>query len=440
MLDALVIGGGITGLTCAYRLRQRGFSLALCEKARTGGLVRSKQRQGFTLECGPNIFLEKRALRTLIDELGLASSIVRPTIHFYQQHVWHDGAPAAVPRSPFNLYQTRLIAPSFKRELIRRVLFGLAPGSEEDDCTVAEYFAPVIGAHAVDALLAPAMKGIYGSSIDTLSARSVFPGLWRAGKERLQLRTFLRQRRRENGRPRIFTLRGGIATLPERLQHYCERDKILHRVGVLALNRTPEGFAAVLEDGEVIAARRVFVATSGPQSARYLRGLLPHVAALLNEAEAVPLVVVHLAVPATQRPLPRSFGILFPTAPGRRILGVMFNSQLFPHLAPAGQQLLTVMLGGGEDTAALQLSDADVETVVRRELTDTLGYHTVRLLQLTRWPAAIPHYPLQHYQLVEALHDAEQALPGLFFVGTDLGLPGIADRVTIASKLVEAVR
>lgn len=53
-----IIGGGLTGLSCAYHLEKEGFSPTLFEKkSRPGGRVYSDEADGFILDCGFQVIL-----------------------------------------------------------------------------------------------------------------------------------------------------------------------------------------------------------------------------------------------------------------------------------------------------------------------------------------------------------------------------------------------
>ena len=55
MKKVAIVGGGITGLTAAHRLRQNHIEVTLFESSsRIGGVVRTEASNGFLAEAGPN--------------------------------------------------------------------------------------------------------------------------------------------------------------------------------------------------------------------------------------------------------------------------------------------------------------------------------------------------------------------------------------------------
>ena len=63
MKQVAIIGGGITGLTAAFRLQQRGIPAVLFEAAdRVGGVIHTVQEGAYLAECGPNTILETSPL------------------------------------------------------------------------------------------------------------------------------------------------------------------------------------------------------------------------------------------------------------------------------------------------------------------------------------------------------------------------------------------
>ena len=71
----VVIGAGLSGLTCAYRLQEKGFDVSVYEAHnRVGGRVFTVSVDGYLAELGgQNIFDggEAENMLSLIEELGL---------------------------------------------------------------------------------------------------------------------------------------------------------------------------------------------------------------------------------------------------------------------------------------------------------------------------------------------------------------------------------
>src|SRR6478609_11804833 len=80
MPSIIIIGGGLSGLAAAYRLKQRlpHADITLLEKNPTvGGNVRTIERDGFRIECGPNgIFDAKPHTLDLCRDLGLGERLI----------------------------------------------------------------------------------------------------------------------------------------------------------------------------------------------------------------------------------------------------------------------------------------------------------------------------------------------------------------------------
>src|SRR5882724_1470990 len=84
MKRVVIIGGGITGLAAAHRIIERNHEsakqvdLTLLEAgSRVGGIVQTREREGFLLESGPDSFiLEKPEALELTRRLGLESHLL----------------------------------------------------------------------------------------------------------------------------------------------------------------------------------------------------------------------------------------------------------------------------------------------------------------------------------------------------------------------------
>lgn len=435
--DVVVIGGGISGLAAALHAIRAGRRVTLIEPHDPGGVVRTRHLEGFTLEAGPNVLLEKPALSSLIDQLGLRSDVIYPRVKHYRQYVWADGAAQEVPKSPGRLLCSTLFSIREKVRIIRGVMSRRALATPASDENIADFFGRAFGARITRRVIDPVLKGIYGGSVNTLSARSIFPGMWNAAKQGRSIVDMLRARRQESaGTPGIFVLRSGMKSLVDALVRECGPGLDHLRERVVVLHDRGNSFECELASGRCIKSTQVVVATAAQESAAFLSSCDPVLAAQLDRMQRASLLVVHCRAPQGHQ-LPRdSFGVLFPEGTPDRVLGVMNNSFLFPHLAPAGHDLFTVCIGGASAREQVENTpDAEVHALVSRHLQRYFNL-SVEILAIHRWVDAIPQYEVGHWKVVEGMRECERRHPGLLFCGVDSGGVGVPDRVRLAMESV----
>lgn len=433
MLDTLIIGAGVSGLVAAYRLAAAGKQVAIFEPGSAGGLIRTLRQDGFTCEQGPNVLIAKEALSRLLTEINLAGEMVYPTVERYAQCVWFRDKIVDVPKSLGAFLGSELFPTRIKALLpIRALTPGLMKPQSEDE-PAADFIARLIGKEATAAMLQPVLQGIYGGDAARLSARSLFPDLWNHAAAGHALITYGKSKK-GGKRGKIFVLRSGmhslVNALVERLPEGVMRRSAVERLEYLSA----ESCFAASAGGAELRARSVLVTTAGAATAGFLAALDTQAAMELKALKFAPLVVAHIDVPPEERAKIResAFGVLFPPRAAGRVLGIMYNSSLFPHVAPRDRHLLTVCLGGSSAPEATGLTDGEVTAEVNAVLRRTLGLERPRCLSIYRWERAIPQLEVGHFKLLARLREAERRYPGLRFLGADTGGVGIPDRVQSA--------
>ncbi len=440
MTSTTIIGGGITGLSAAFAAMRLGEEVTLFEPQQFGGVIKTHVQHGYTLELGPNVLVDKGELGALLADLDLQNQIIYPRVARYRQLVWTSSGIYEVPKSFTAFCRTPLLTLGDKLKLPFRFLRPGLLRPRNGDESVREFFSKLLSRRALESIVDPVLKGIYGGDIERLSARSLFPGLWASASQGDSLREYLRQRRAQRrcaGAPKIFVLRHGMTSLVNALQARLEKTVQLVREPVQELRR--EGGEFIVQSfSQTVSSEQVVIATSGGHTGRYLKTLLPQLAVRFNDIEYASLAVVHAAIDREKlytNPLFRdAFGILFPAGLEDGVLGVMFNSELFPHVAPPGKHLLTICLGGREHP---ELADVSLEKLRERSqviLEKFLGIKNAEMLSAHVWPKAIPQYDVGHFRHIEAMKVAEQQLSGLLFLGVDHGGVGVPDRVTVGLR------
>ncbi len=198
---AIIIGGGITGLSASYRLmceaeKQRiPLDVLLLEaSSRVGGVLQTTERDGFLIEHGPDAFISTKPwAKALCEELGIAKQLIGTNSQVRRSFVCRQGKLHPVPEGFYMMapgaFLPFLKTPIFSwRGKFRMALDLFIPrggaarqsaehgtDDEEIDESVADFVRRRLGAEAFERMAQPMIGGIYTSDAEDLSLKATFP-------------------------------------------------------------------------------------------------------------------------------------------------------------------------------------------------------------------------------------------------------------------------
>ena len=152
-MGAVIIGAGIAGLTAAYELVKAGERPTLIEPRAVGGMISSLRSDGFTLERGPNVLVERPDVMLLVRELGLIDRLRYPVVKPYGQYVWFNGGACKVPAGIVELICSPLVSAGAKLALPMKVALPNVMKPQSEDESVERFFSRLIGKRASRAML-----------------------------------------------------------------------------------------------------------------------------------------------------------------------------------------------------------------------------------------------------------------------------------------------
>ncbi|MEU6581472.1 protoporphyrinogen oxidase [Nocardia sp. NPDC046763] len=441
-----VVGGGISGLVAAYRLRKalgESAELILVERRdRVGGILRTVEIEGDPVDLGAEAFVGRRPeIPELMGELGIADQLVHPAGK--RPLVWSEGVghrlpertlmgiPAA-PESVAGLVDAQTLA-VVAAEPSRSLRW-----ERGGDMSVGELVRDRFGEQVVRRSVDPLLGGVYAGLADSIGVRAALPTLAAAldrGATSLT-RAVSEALPPPSTTPVFGGIRDGYRALLDALRAAADV-KAETGTAVTTLARTVRGWR-LDPVGDVDG---VILATPAPVTAELLREVAPEAAELAAGIDLASSAVVALALPP-ETPLPDNSGILVATGEPLRAKAFTLSSRKWPHLAARDVALVRASFGRFGDPASLSWSDDDLITAAVEDLT-TVTAAAIRPLRavVQRWPGGLPQYAPGHTARIADLRSATADLPGLALAGAYLdgvGVPACAATGTKAAARIIA--
>ncbi|MEC3980284.1 protoporphyrinogen oxidase, partial [Amycolatopsis sp. H20-H5] len=349
MTKVAVVGGGISGLAAAYRLRVllgEAAEITVFESsAALGGKLRTAEVAGIRYDVGAEAFLARRPeVLALAREVGLGELLTHPTGARAKIHAGGSvlglppgtvmGVPASASAVAGVLSEQGRLAVEAEASLPPVRL-------SEGDVALGPLLRERFGDELVDRLVDPLLGGDYAGGADGLGLRATMPGLASAVEDGAASLTAaaasLLPKPVPGAKPApVFgTLLGGLGTLVDRLAELSGA-RIRTGVPVRALTRLPGG-GWRLELGAAAPAHAprdspvdvdaVLLAVPAPAARKLLDDLVPAASAAFAEVELASMAVVALALPPGTE-LPESSGVLI-GAGERDAAGDLFSAKAF---------------------------------------------------------------------------------------------------------------
>jgi oxygen-dependent protoporphyrinogen oxidase len=445
---AIVVGGGISGLVCAYRLQQAGISVRVLEASdRPGGVIATEEQDGFRFELGPQSFLSTEPLLNLIDALGLKNELLHADPRA-PRYILFRGKLVPAPLAPPSLLTTPLLGAQTKLRLVTEMFRRTIPPPNDE--SIAAFVRRKFDAELLDRLVAPFVSGVYAGDPEKLSLRASFPKLHDfETKYGSVLRGAMKSRpARGAPRPGLCSFREGMGALPRALASRLGDELLTETTVTGARHGKANGNSSfevdVTRNGhrETLLASALIMAAPVNACSEILKDVSDKFAAPFARVQYAPVAVVAAGYRRDQlRHAGDGFGFLVPRSEGMRVLGTVWNSSLFPGRAPENMACFTSFAGGATDPELFRKSDDEIAEIICGEVGRILGITGPPVTYLVnRYPRALPQYNLGHSETVSELAAAASSIPGLFLTGNYLSGPSIGSCIEQANQTAEAVR
>jgi protoporphyrinogen/coproporphyrinogen III oxidase len=463
---AVVIGAGISGLACAFRLKQLGVPCRVLEASdRPGGVIVTVRRNGFLFETGPQFPRFPAPVWRLVHDLNLEGEFITGNKKA-KRYILHGGQMHLAPFSPGGLIATRLLSLTSKFRLLIEAFRSSSPPLREE--SLAEFVQRKFGTEVLDNLVDPFISTIFLGDPRKMGMESAFPALVQWERQQGSLvRGAIRAQRSKRAKPlngapdarqakrdslhvtdalpSLGSFESGMGRLPERLAealrgsiHYNAEPVRIAPIG--GESGTPiTAWQIVLPTGDRVTTEHLVLAVPAYIAAQLLASSLPQLADLLGAIEYAPMYAVSSAYDRSQVGHPLDgFGFMVPRREGLRIFCTFWNSSLFPRRGPEGKVVITSFAGpeaGGDFEPAGNSARAKS---VEAENASTLGISGPPIDRVV-WQAqrAMPQYNVGHASRVTQIRELLHTQPRLHITGNFLKGRSIGDCVEIANQAAD---
>jgi oxygen-dependent protoporphyrinogen oxidase len=427
--DAIIIGGGIAGLTAAWKLLPQTKNLLLLEaEAACGGNVKTFHSNGFTCEMGPHSFMgSAEYIWLLLEELGLQDRVQAAAATSKNRYIYRHHALAALPGSLGSFISSHALSLSGK---LRLMIEPFIPNGAKEDESAWDFFCRRFGREAATYIMTPFVSGIYAGDIHQLGAATAFKKFWQfernGGSMIVGAFQYMKKKRKRlamEGKQQhrgLFSLKDGLGSLTSLL---AERlfPTIRCSCPVQSIHSN-NGHFAIHTSSEQFQTKSVIMACPPSAAAAILQSFCPKTAHALQHIPMAAVTVLHWTAPEKNNKFPDGFGFLMPKDTGLRILGTLFPGKIFSGRAPLHQALFASFYGGMNDKPANDLSAEETRELLIREheIIFKQSLTAAKVIKILRYPQAIPQLLPGHTKTIRQLELLSALYPGLYFAGNYL--------------------
>jgi oxygen-dependent protoporphyrinogen oxidase len=406
----IVVGGGIAGLTCAWRLQQAGHAVQVLEREATaGGRMRSETHGAFIVDRGAQFIASGyRNLHTVAAEVGLAGE-VRP-VASSRNAILRDGrlqsgdydSLLAFVRSRLLSTRTKLRLPRILLDVWRHRAI-LDPRRPEkaaaiDHEDMPTYLRRVVGEEALEFIFAPAFSSTFDSDPEDLSGAFVLLAL-RFLQSGFRLQSFA----------------GGTGRLTQALS-----TRVPVRVGadVVAVESDRAGVHVRYRENDTErtdTADAAVVAVPGSLVSR-ICALTAAEERFFEHVHYVRGIIVFVMLDAVPPTLPY-YGVAFPRREGLDLYGLAVDHHK-AGVAPIGAGLLNAALTARAAARMWDRPDTEIVQLVLDNLARTpIGRLTARDAVVHHWDPMLPQFRAGYLPRLAAFLSRAEPTPRLAFAG-----------------------
>lgn len=364
-----IIGGGLSGLTTAYLLKDK-FDVTLYEaNHRFGGYIQTFRKNGYIVDVGPNTILNNDPLIIeLLTKLGLADQIINTREDAKTKYIYTQKKLHLLPSNSKELLKSTLLPLSSKLKIFKELYFPSKYSEGDKKLSISRFLELHLGSFIANTIARSALTGIFAGDSKKLNIEKTMPKVLDATKTH----GGLVKAWAKGTTVQSLNLKNGLETLTETLAKTIKDKYTGHEV--LNIQKIADGYKINIQNSDINFDKEfdiVIVTTHGQKTFSWLESLDKNFKS--KNLESIPYAPLRVIALGFKKKLSfKGFGVLIDPEENKNILGFLHPTDIFDCRAPVGKDTLIIMIGGiykpelvkMSSERSLELAIEDLESIL----------------------------------------------------------------------------
>ena len=431
-VDIIILGAGISGLTLGYYLNKNGKDFLVFESSKfTGGNIKTRNKEGFICENGPNtILMNNESVHDLISELKIKNDLIYPNNNNSKRFLIKEGKLIQIPQSFGQFIKSNILSFSSKIRVFSEIFIKKSKTS----LSVYDFFKRRFGKEFHDILIEPFLTGVYAGNTREMSIKHVLKKIWEVEQNYGSIILGFIKKKSRNKIPKSFNFKNGLSDLTNTI-HQNIKDKIRCNSKITSISKIGNLYEITVNNGIKYRCRKLFCTIPAYALSEIIFD--KKLSQTLKKISYCPIYVLHLGLEKQKIKNDISgFGVLTKPSDNKNFLGIIFNSRIFPHVAPSDKDLITVMVGGTRQELLLKTDKDLLFDKILRDIRKLISYEgRIIMKHDCLWDKGIPQYGLDQDYIISEIKNFENKNKGFHIIGNYVNGISVSDCIEKASVI-----
>ena len=435
-VDIIILGSGISGLTLGFYLQKKNKDFLIFDSSKSsGGNISTENTKGFICENGPNtVLINNENVKDLISDLKIKNDVIYPNNNNNKRFLIKKGKLIKIPQSFGQFIKSNILSLGAKI----RIFFEIFIKKSDNNFSVYDFFKRRFGKEFHDVLIEPFLTGVYAGNTRKMNIKHVLKKIWDLEQNYGSVILGFIKKKSRNISPKSFNFKNGLSDLTNTI-HLKIKDKIKLNSKITSISKIGNLYEITVNNDIKYQCNKLISTIPAYALSKIIFD--KKLSQTLKKIYYCPVYVLHLGLEKQKIKNDISgFGVLTKPSDNKSFLGIIFNSRIFPHVAPSDKDLMTVMVGGTRQEQLLKTDKDLLFDKIVRDIRKLISYDGRIIMKHDfLWDKGIPQYGLDHDYIINEIKNFENKNKDFHIMGNYVNGISVSDcieKASVVSKIL----